>query len=137
MSSAENERLKAELEQSKLENDRIREDMEKSRENAEKDAEKEAEKDAEKDAEIGTADNRVDYNLVVALENELNVLREKCNILEKQYKINRRISPRKELKLGKAIEPPPMAPSETYVSNNEQVEISEGQLKVCTVLNGV
>ena len=58
-----------------------------------------------------------------------SILREKCTILEQQYKINRRLSPRKLISVGKSVEPPPMAPSETYVSTYES-EISESQLKV-------
>jgi len=86
---------------------------------------------AESEAEVETViENKVDYDLVVALENENKVLREKCLILESQFKLNRRISPRKELKVGKTIDPPPMAPPETYVSSQDEIEISEGQLKV-------
>ena len=61
--------------------------------------------------------------------NGKSILREKCTILEQQYKINRRLSPRKLISVGKSVEPPPMAPSETYVSTYES-EISESQLKV-------
>ena len=61
--------------------------------------------------------------------NKNSILREKCTILEQQYKINRRLSPRKLISVGKSVEPPPMAPSETYVSTYES-EISESQLKV-------
>ena len=63
------------------------------------------------------------------LETKKSILREKCTILEQQYKINRRLSPRKLISVGKSVEPPPMAPSETYVSTYES-EISESQLKV-------
>ena len=115
--NAENERLKAELEQKRLENERIQETI---------DDQTPTEKN--EPADDGTT---VNYELFSALENELAVLRERNTILEEKFKVNRRISPRKQLKVsGKSIEPPPMAPSETYVSSSDHLEISEAQLKV-------
>ena len=119
---AENERLKAELEQKMLENERIQETMAN-------------EEPGTKSESVDVADyhdgQTVNYELFTALENELAVLRERNTILEEKFKVNRRISPRKQVKVtGKAIEPPPMAPPETYVSSADHLEISEAQLKV-------
>ena len=115
--NAENERLKAKLEQKTLENERIQETIDDN-----------TPKEKNQVTDDGTT---VNYELFSALENELAVLRERNTILEEKFKVNRRISPRKQLKVsGKSIEPPPMAPSETYVSSSDHLEISEAQLKV-------
>ena len=106
--NAENERLKAEIEQKMLENERIQEIK-----------------------DDPSLKETVNYELFSALENELAVLRERNTILEEKFKVNRRISPRNQLKVtGQAIEPPPMAPADTYVSSADHLEISEAQLKV-------
>jgi len=68
--------------------------------------------------------------LVIALQQELRVLREKNQILETNYKLSRRISPRAVIKAGKTIDPPPLAPSSCYVSSDDHSQIDEKQLKV-------
>jgi len=67
---------------------------------------------------------------IIAIKQELRILREKNQILESKYKLNRRISPRVAIKAGKTIDPPPMAPSSDYVSADENNKIDEKQLKV-------
>ncbi|CBY13543.1 unnamed protein product [Oikopleura dioica] len=73
-----------------------------------------------------------DPKLVNAMKNELAVLREKNRILEQKYKTNRRISPRVQIKAGKTIEPPDMAPESTYTSSYSQnpTPSSNAQLSV-------
>ena len=68
--------------------------------------------------------------MVIALQQELRVLREKNQILETNYKVSRRISPRAVIKTGKTIDPPPLAPSSCYVSSDDNSQIDEKQLKV-------
>ena len=124
--SAENERLKAELEQKSLENERIQESIGTSGQ----------EEVSDKPTEDEATGQTVNYELFSALENELAVLRERNTILEEKFKVNRRISPRKQVKVtGKSIDPPPTAPSETYVSSTDHLEISEAQLKVCCLFS--
>ena len=118
---AENERLKAEVEQKTLENERIQESIGTSSQ----------QEVSDKPNEDETSSQTVNYELFSALKNELAVLRERNTILEEKFKVNRRTSPRKQVKVtGKSIDPPPMAPNETYVSSADHLEISEAQLKV-------
>ena len=121
---AENERLKAEVEQKTLENERIQESIGTN-------SQEEGIGFSDKPNEDETTSQTVNYELFSALKNELAVLRERNTILEEKFKVNRRISPRKQVKVsGKSIDPPPMAPNETYVSSADHLEISEAQLKV-------
>ena len=118
---AESERLKAELEQMKQEYAQLEEKHHQIVMAAE------AETPVETPVDLPVGDSS---EVISAMKQELRILREKNQILESKYKLNRRISPRVAIKAGKTIDPPPMAPDSTYVSADENNQIDEKQLKV-------
>lgn len=119
--SAENEKLKAELEQVQTEHSRLQDKYQEMILAAETPAET---------APIDISDEVENSEVILAMRQELRILREKNQILESKYKLNRRISPRAAIKAGKTIDPPPMAPPSDYVSADENNQIDEKQLKV-------
>ena len=126
ISLADSEKLKAELEQEKIEHSKTLQKLDEANENIKKVGEK-----SEK-IEVSLSENIENSDVVLGMRQELSILREKNHILEEKYRLNRRISPRTIIKAGKTVDPPPMAPSSDYVSTDDGENVDSKRLKGIT-----
>ena len=92
ISLAESEKLKAELEQERSEHSKTLEKFNEAKEKLETIDQK-----VEKVEDL-PAESNENSEVVLAMRQELNILREKNQILEEKYRLNRRISPRTIIK---------------------------------------